>query len=229
MNTLKVISALMCYPNEDLVEYGDSMAEIVQQEAVLPEQHQIKIFQIIDTICNDDLLDRQSEYVETFDRGRAVSLLLFEHVHGESRDRGQAMVDLMKVYADNGFEITANELPDYIPMFLEYLSQRPDAEILESLGNVEHILARIAARLEARDSLYRSLFFALLSLVEENVDLAKLRAEVSAEKRDDTAEEMDKIWEEEAVRFGSQNQAIDSQKSSVQEYSIPVESIKRAH
>ena len=229
MNTLKVISALMCYPNEDLVEHGDSMAEIVQQEAVLPEQDQIKIFQIIDTICNDDLLDRQSEYVETFDRGRAVSLLLFEHVHGESRDRGQAMVDLMKVYADNGFEITANELPDYIPLFLEYLSQRPDAEVLESLGNIEHILARIAARLEARDSLYSSLFFALLSLVQGNVDLASIRAEVAEEKRDDTAEEMDKIWEEEAVRFGSQNQAIDAQKPSVQEYSIPVESIKKAH
>lgn len=227
MNTLKVISALMCYPNEELVGYGESMIEVVRQEAVLPEPYQIKIFRLIEKICNDDLLDRQSEYVETFDRGRAVSLLLFEHVHGESRDRGQAMVDLMQVYADQDWEITANELPDYIPLFLEYLSTRPDNEVLEWLGNVQHILARIAARLEARDSLYNILFFSLLSLLEENMDIAEIRAEVSAEKRDDTPEELDKIWEEEAVRFGNENKAADRQQSSAREYSIPVESIKR--
>lgn len=207
--------------------YGESMIEVVREEAVLPEQYQIKIFRLIETLCNDDLLDRQSEYVETFDRGRAVSLLLFEHVHGESRDRGQAMVDLMQVYADNGWEITSKELPDYIPLFLEYLSSRPDNEVLEWLGNVQHILGRIAARLEARDSLYSILFLALLSLLEENVDIAEVLAEVSTEKRDDTPEELDKIWEEEAVRFGTENRVSDTQKPSIQEHSIPVESIKK--
>ena len=217
----------MCYPTQELVEYSEAMTEIIRQETVLPERYQTRLFQFIETLRSEDLLDRQSEYVETFDRGRSVSLLLFEHVHGESRDRGQAMVDLMQVYAGNGFEMTTKELPDYLPLFLEYLSQRPDTEALESLGDVQHILARIAARLEARDSQYSNLFFALLSLIDADVNLAEIRAEISTEKRDDTPKELDKIWEEEAIRFGAEKPAVGSQNGSAKEHTVPLDSITR--
>src|SRR5690606_22756321 len=83
--------------------------------------------------CGGDLVDVQARYSELFDKGRALSLLLFEHVHGESRDRGQAMVDLMAQYEAAGFAIGVRELPDYIPLYLEFLATREDLEAREGL------------------------------------------------------------------------------------------------
>ena len=80
-------------------------------------------------------MDLQERYVASFDRGRARSLYLFEHVHGESRDRGQAMVNLLEIYRRHEFELNARELPDYIPLFMEYLAQRPDGEALDLLAD----------------------------------------------------------------------------------------------
>jgi hypothetical protein len=79
-------------------------------------------------------------YVRLFDRGRALSLHLFEHIHGESRDRGQAMVNLLEVYRQHGFELSARELPDYMPLFLEYLAQRPQEEALDMLADTLHVM-----------------------------------------------------------------------------------------
>jgi nitrate reductase delta subunit len=148
-------------------------------------------------------LDAQASYGLLFDRGRSLSLLLFEHVHGESRDRGQAMVDLMTQYESNGFFINVRELPDHIPLYLEYLSQRPDLEAREGLADVSHIMAMLSARLQERESPYHNLFDALLMISGVNVDVAELRKTAANEERDDTPEAIDKIWEEEAITFGA--------------------------
>ncbi len=101
----------------------------------------------------------QARYDGLFERGRSVSLLLFEHVHGESRDRGQAMVDLLDRYTQAGLEIDVTELPDYLPLYLEYLSPLPDAESARAgLAEVAHILALLALRLEERGSGYAAVF-----------------------------------------------------------------------
>src|SRR3546814_3311578 len=103
-----------------------------------------------------DALDAQDRWLQTFDRGRSMSLLLFEHIHGESRDRGQAMVDLIAAYRKKGFELSAKELPDYLPLLLEYLDQRPQAEARDWLHHVGHIVGLLAARAGERESPYRS-------------------------------------------------------------------------
>src|SRR5690606_7968791 len=111
-----------------------------------------------------DLIDAQEAYVGLFDRSRRVSLHLFEHVHGESRDRGMAMVNLGELYAAAGLLADPSELPDFLPMYLEYLSILPPEQARRSLGDVGAILQAIHARLVERDSGYQAIFAALLDL-----------------------------------------------------------------
>jgi len=202
MDTLRVISALLTYPSEEMREYSDELCRIIANENCVSAPVQERLLDLIEALTDGDLLDTQEIYTDLFDKGRSLSLLLFEHVHGESRARGQAMVDLMKVYNDSGFEIDANELPDYLPLYLEYLSQRPAPEARGWLEDVSHILALLSARLRERDSHYAVLFEALLEISGAQADVAELQKQVSKEERDDTPEALDKIWEEEAVTFG---------------------------
>ncbi len=155
-------------------------------------------------------MDAQENYGLLFDQGRSVSLHLFEHVHGESRDRGQAMVDLIDVYRKNGFELDAQELPDYLPLFLEYLSSRPDLEVREWLADVAHIVARVAARLEERGeagAVYALLLECLLLIAGQQEQLATLRGTLADEQPDNTPEAIDQEWEETAVTFASPDRA----------------------
>ncbi|WP_417672499.1 nitrate reductase molybdenum cofactor assembly chaperone, partial [Roseibium sp.] len=157
----------------------------------------------IDDLAPKDLFDLQERYVFLFDRTRSLALHLFEHVHGESRDRGQAMVDLMATYEAAGFEIGAKELPDYLPMFLEFLSVLPENEASELLGQTAHILAVLKERLRKRKSVYRNLFIVLESLALGKPDRALVK-ELLQHPEDDPAdlEALDAVWEEEVVTFG---------------------------
>jgi nitrate reductase gamma subunit len=133
-----------------------------------------------------------------------MSLLLFEHIHGESRDRGQAMVDLLATYRGHGFELGVKQLPDYLPVVLEYLSLRPVEEVRDWLSHVAHILELLAARAQERGSPYAVLLETLVETAAGKLDLAALRTRVASEERDDTPEAIDRVWEEEAVRFGAE-------------------------
>ena len=203
MQLLKIISRLLDYPDPLLWRYrAELVAEVHAAIGDIPATVG-PLVQFIDELTRQDMMDAQEQYSLLFDRGRALSLLLFEHVHGESRDRGQAMVDLMSRYEAQGFAISVKELPDYIPLFLEYLSQRPHSEIVEWLTDAGHILALLAARLRERQSPYAVLFECLLEIGGIAEDGVALDQVVQAESRDDTPEAMDKIWEDEAIRFGS--------------------------
>jgi len=201
MNILKVISRLMVYPTAELQAVAGDLTVEINKAREIPPASRTTLNQLVDSVCQRDLMDVQEEYSFLFERGSSLSLLLFEHVHGESRDRGQAMVDLMALYQDNGFAIAIKELPDFIPMYLEYLAQRPDLEAREGLADVAHILGLLSARLGERESLYAGLFSALLIISGAEVDLDDLKKKVSTEKRDDTVEAMDDVWEEEQVTF----------------------------
>ncbi|VTN09743.1 Redox enzyme maturation protein NarJ [Raoultella terrigena] len=148
-----------------------------------------------------DVLDAQADYSELFDRGRATSLLLFEHVHGESRDRGQAMVDLMAQYERHGLELDSNELPDHLPLYLESLAQLPEDEAIAGLKDVAPILGLLSARLQQRESRYAALFELLLKLADTRVDSQKVAEKIADEARDDTPQALDAVWEEEQVKF----------------------------
>ena len=163
------------------------------------------------------LLDKQAEWCEVFERGRATSLLLFEHVHDESRDRGQAMVDLMSQYEKAGLVLDCRELPDYLPLYLEYLSIVTDDEAREGLQNVAPILALVGGRLKQRGVAHYQLFDALLALAGSRLSSDSVTQQVSGEKRDDTRQALDAVWEEEQVKFIEDN-ATSCDSSPMQHY-----------
>ncbi|SOB78024.1 respiratory nitrate reductase chaperone NarJ [Marinobacter sp. LV10R510-11A] len=208
MRLLKVLSRVLEYPSAELQASKDAMVAVVLEDTQLPRKNKEQLLQAIDRLCDGNLLDLEESYTGTFDKGRATSLLLFEHVHGESRDRGQAMVDLMEQYRANGLEIDAKELPDYLPLFLEYLSTRPWDEIKNWLEDIHHILGLLGERLYQRESLYHVAMDSLLELSGRTTDRQELAQIVASEERDDTPEALDKVWEEEMVKF------VDDQGSS---------------
>lgn len=151
------------------------------------------------------LLDKQAEWCEVFDRGRATSLLLFEHVHAESRDRGQAMVDLLSQYETVGLQLNCRELPDHLPLYLEYLSVLPEAEAREGLQNIAPILALLGGRLKQRGAPWYQLFDALLTLAGSSLTSDSVTKQIIQESRDDTRQALDAVWEEEQVKFIEDN------------------------
>lgn len=151
------------------------------------------------------LLDKQAEWCEVFDRGRATSLLLFEHVHAESRDRGQAMVDLLSQYETVGLQLNCRELPDHLPLYLEYLSVLPEAEAREGLQNIAPILALLGGRLKQRGAPWYQLFDALLTLAGSTLTSDSVTKQIVQESRDDTRQALDAVWEEEQVKFIEDN------------------------
>ncbi|MBF7728659.1 nitrate reductase molybdenum cofactor assembly chaperone [Pseudomonas sp. N040] len=203
MQILKVISLLLDYPAEQLLAGRDELDQAIAASREISPQQRSALHELLELICANDLMDGQEHYGALFGRGRSLSLLMFEHVHGESRDRGQAMVDLMAQYEAAGFAIGVRELPDYIPLYLEFLATRADLEAREGLADVAHLLTLLAARLDERESAYAGCFRALLQIagVEPQVALAEVREQVAAEVRDDSLEALDKLWEEEAVDF----------------------------
>ncbi len=202
MQLLRVLARMLEYPTAELQGARDELVAVILEDSRLPGRHKDQLLRSLDTLCTSDLLDLQESYVSTFDKGRATSLLLFEHVHGESRDRGQAMVDLMEEYRANGLEIDVRELPDYLPLFLEYLSTRPWQEISSWLEDIHHILGLLGERLYQRESPYHVVMDALLELSGRKTDRQELARIVAAEERDDTPEALDRVWEEEMVKFG---------------------------
>lgn len=198
---LKLVGVLLDYPADALWEHREELLAATG-DAALPALRHGQLAEFVANLLELDPMLAQERWLGLFDRGRAMSLLLFEHIHGESRDRGQAMVDLIETYRKNGFELASKELPDYLPLVLEYLSQRPLEEIRDWLGHTSHILELLAARAAERESPYALLFEMLVEIGQGKVDLGLMRQRVARESRDDTPEAMDQVWEEEAVRFG---------------------------
>lgn len=202
MKSLKLLAILLDYPRPDFHAHGDELRAALPMVEV-SEARRERLSALLERMLAQDLLAAQESWLGLFDRGRAMSLLLFEHIHGESRDRGQAMVDLVETYRKHGFDVAVKELPDYLPLVLEFLSTRPADEINDWLSHFRHILELLAARALERGSDYAVLFESLIEIAQGSVDLSLMRKRVSGEARDDTPEAMDKVWEEEAVRFGA--------------------------
>jgi len=198
---LKVISRLLDYPSKELFEARDELITVVESTDELSTQNRQQLVDFIRQLTDRDLYDAQESYDLLFDRGRALSLLLFEHVHGESRDRGQAMVNLMNVYKSKGFEVDSAQLPDYIPLYLEFLSEQDAAYAQEWLGDINHLMTMLSERLIDRDCYYSVLFDALIELSGVEVDREEIRETVKKEERDDTVEAIDQAWEDKEIRF----------------------------
>ena len=208
--TYKVLSAALSYPTAELQVAARDLIKALNVEQLLPAGQRAAVGALLEDIAGADLLEAQSRYVDLFDRTRSLSLHLFEHVHGESRDRGQAMVSLLERYQQAGLDVAAQELPDYIPLFLEFLSTLEVAEARVHLAEPAHILAALGERLRRRNSDYAAVLEALVALskVAPSPDvLAELRMEKIEDPSDLVA--LDKAWEEAEVRFGPGDAASD--------------------
>ena len=205
MFTCRALAALLSYPTAELqaaVARGEIKA-VLEGEGLLSRKTLKGLEPLLGEIAAWDVMDLQERYVDLFDRSRSRALHLFEHVHGESRDRGPAMVELMKMYEAAGLEIADNELPDYLPLYLEYCSVLSVDEARARLGQPIHVVSALRARLDKRESSYAGVLRAVEALAESKADPAELDQLLQQDDDDpnDTAR-LDATWSEEPVTFG---------------------------
>ncbi len=197
MRSLRVLSRLLVYPNAENFAHLDGLKQVLIEDGFLKAKTLKKVTTFIDDLKAMDMMEAQETYVELFDRGRAHCLHLFEHVHGESRFRGQAMIDLSDRYAEKGLVIGVGELPDYLPVFLEFISICDPEEGLETLAQAAPVIATIGEKLKRQKSGYASVFKAIVELSGAKLnkkDIAK--AADSALPDIQTLDELDEEWQE---------------------------------
>lgn len=198
MIVLRALAALLSYPREEIRQALPEIAEVIRSSRLIAKRQQQDLLELVEVLGAGDLLETEARYVDVFDRGRSTSLNLFEHLHGDGRERGDAMVELMELYRRAGFELSTPELPDFLPVVLEYLSCRNLAEAQALLSDCAHILERLGRALIARRSPYAAVPQALLTLAGERpVDV------IAVAPADDPPETMDEQWAEPAA-FGKQ-------------------------
>lgn len=190
--SLRVLARLLSYPNATLRADLADMRAAIQSEQAVTRSRQAELFTLMDNIAQGDTLQIEADYVELFDRGHATSLHLFEHVHGDSRDRGPAMIDLTQTYEKAGLFLAEGELPDYLPVVLEYASTQPPQEARAFLGEMTHILNAIFSALQQRNTPYASVLGTLIELSGEKAQAVKVAAD----------ESLDAAWEEPVVFDG---------------------------
>jgi len=203
--TLRTLAALLSYPSDGLRTHVADLRAALAEEAALPIDVLRRLSPLLDRLEREDLLDSQTAFSDLFDRSRSLSLHLFEHVHGENRERGQAMLDLVDQYMQHGLLLDTDELPDHVPIFLEYVSCLPPSDARETLAQPAHVLAALEQRLRERDSDYAAVFAAVLALSAAPANAEALEALQKKAPSDDPAR-IDEEWEEKAVTFTDTHQ-----------------------
>ncbi len=201
--TLKALSLTLSYPTPELQDAMPEIGVVLGADPRIAPDTRAALRALTEILGQGDLYDVQESYVMLFDRSRTLSLNLFEHVHGESRDRGGAMVSLIETYRGGGFEPATPELPDHLPVLLEFLASRPTREAQETLADAAHIFDALATRLVRRESGYDAAFAALSQLAGAQADsdaVAGMLAQPDDDPTDLTA--LDAVWEETEVTFG---------------------------
>ena len=190
--SLRVLALLLGYPDAELRSHLGEMQGVLHAERALSASRLAELDALIATLGRKAVLEVESDYVELFDRGRATSLHLFEHVHGDSRDRGPAMIDLTKTYEQAGLFLGEDEMPDFVPVVLEFTSTLQPRQAREFLGEMAHIFNAIFAALQKRESPYACVLGALLELAGEKASPVEVAAD----------EPIDAVWQEPVVFDG---------------------------
>lgn len=197
MRTLKILGFLLTYPTSAHQDAVGECRALLQEEQWISGKAIKSLDGLFQYLENSDLLDLQEDYVALFDRTPSLSLHLFEHVHGDSRDRGQALADLLKMYEEVGLFIKTEETPDYLPLFAEYLSTLPPEEASEAVGSIVNILSSIGERLKNRDSFYAGVFEALIEVAARSPDATAVENFLKKSTGMPlNAEQIDQEWEE---------------------------------
>lgn len=199
-HTLRSLARLLGYPSAELKAHIPDLRDALDRDRALPRSARARLDPLLDRLARQDVLDAQAEYTELFDRSRALSLHLFEHVHGESRERGQAMVDLARHYAEHGLLLETREMPDHLPVFVEFASCLSPDEARVLLSEPVHVFAALDERLGERGSDYAGVLGALLALIGIRPDRDALDA-LRANAPSDDPDLIDEEWEEKEVTF----------------------------
>ncbi len=201
--TLKAFSLILSYPTSELQHAMPEIGGVLVSDTRLTAAARRALRPLVEELAGRDIYDLQETFVMLFDRSRTLSLNLFEHVHGESRDRGGAMVSLVETYREGGFDPVTSELPDHLPVLLEFLATRPFAEAQDTLADAAHIFEVLSERLVRRESPYAAVFAGLIQLAGIKADQEAV-AEMLAQPDDDPTdlEALDEVWEESEVLFG---------------------------
>ncbi|MGB0865220.1 MAG: nitrate reductase molybdenum cofactor assembly chaperone [Granulosicoccaceae bacterium] len=202
MRSYKILGLLLTYPESQWLDHLGELRQVLQEEGKVSSVHLAQIDTLIETIGGEDLLDAQERYCDTFDRGKGNCLNLFEHVYGESRDRGQAMSELLDLYRAIGLESTGAELPDYLPLYLEYLSRLDPLAARNSLCDTIEVIAVIEARLRQSDSPYAPIMAALVELSKKKINKKEIDEAAANSPDDRSFEAIDAAWEEAAAFDG---------------------------
>jgi len=165
--TLRVLARLLSYPDDALRGHLAELRQALRHEAALQSVRLAEVEALIDSLGAQSAIDAEADYVQLFDTGRRTSLHLFEHVHGDSRDRGPAMIDLAQTFEAAGLYLAEGEMPDHLPVVLEYASTQPPREAQAFLAEMAHIFNVIFSALDQRRSRYASVLGALIELAGE--------------------------------------------------------------
>jgi nitrate reductase delta subunit len=195
-NSLRVLARLLGYPDAELRDHLSELQQALHEERALTPMRISELDALIAQLSGPASLDTEAAYVELFDRGRATSLHLFEHVHGDSRERGPAMIDLAHTYEKAGLFLAEGEMPDFLPVVLEFTSTQPPREAREFLAEMAHIFNAIFAALQQRNSAYAAVLGALLELAGEKPQPVLIAAD----------EPLDTVWAEPVVFEGCSTQ-----------------------
>ena len=198
IKTYKILSLLLSYPDAALQEFLPAAVRELQNEALLQASVTESISLFANHYGNAELTDWQAEYVQLFDCTRSASLNLFEHVKGDSKDRGQAMVDLIDLYQAAGMQFSSTELPDYLPAFLEFLSSLDSEKAADLLSEPAPVIRRIFLTLKEKDHPYQHIMSAIVSLAARQPAAVTTETTVQNEIQPDP----DSGYEEKPVSFG---------------------------
>lgn len=202
MQTIKVLGALLLYPREGMIEALDEIQQVIEAEALLRPEQMLALGRFIAEMRHKELLDLQEQYVALFDTAPNRALHLFQHLYGDSSQRGQAMVDMIQQYRAHGYQPLSNELPDYLPMVCEFAAQLPEPEARVLLGRALPVLEVLERRLEEAGSAYRAVFSALIALAQSHEETAAIAQVLSARTQTDTDDQtVDEAWNEPLVDF----------------------------
>lgn len=162
---LKLLSILLQYPDEELILSLEALKEAVEQ-IPQPEQRQsCAIF--LDYLGNNPLIRLQEVYTSTFDLNPETCLNLTYHRWGDTRERGSALVDFHQLYHAAGYVCGTRELPDYLPLVLEFLSINGQGELLSFLGHYSDQVEVIGFRLQEIGSPHGGLFEIVVDIFRE--------------------------------------------------------------
>lgn len=153
----KLLAALLAYPDEELVA---ALPELRRAAAGLPRRQRCAVEGFLGELATRPLGELCREYVQTFDFDRRCGLHLTYHTHGDRRQRGLELVRLKRRFAESGRPLQGSELPDYLPVLLEFASLRPQ-EGIETLASLRAPLELVRAALHDRRSPYAGLLDAV--------------------------------------------------------------------